>query len=101
LLKPHIKVVDEFLNHLLIPNSVGKAFVDLYYTYSLPMADLIAKHDTLRLVVRRSLLPVIGISCVALQLGPWVTLTLLVLGVGLMGAGAGVALRRIRIRRRA
>jgi len=78
LLKPHIKVVDEFLNHLLIPNSVGKAFVDLYYTYSPPMADLIAKHDTVRLVVRSGLLPMVGVSCMTLKFGPWVTVALMV-----------------------
>lgn len=94
-------MVDEFLNHLLIPNSVGKAFVDLYYTYSPPIADLIAKHDTVRLVVRRSLLPMVGVSWMSLHRGIWVTAVLIGLLLVLVGAGAGLTLRRVGLRHQA
>jgi len=47
-MEPHVKVLREFRNRFLLSKSVGRAFVDLYYEYSPPVADLIAKKDTLR-----------------------------------------------------
>ncbi len=41
------------------------------------MADFIAKHDCLRAVVRTSLFPVVGISWVALKIGPVSTMALM------------------------
>jgi hypothetical protein len=65
---------------------VGKAFVDLYSTYSPPVADFIASHDTVRFMVRWSLLPVVGVSWVAINIGSVFTLIfMLLLGFGLVG----------------
>jgi hypothetical protein len=58
---------------------VGKIFVDIYYTYSPPVADFIAKHDTLRAFVRWSLIPLMGISWMALYVGPSATMALTLL----------------------
>ena len=41
----------------------------LYYAFSPPLADFIAKHETLRKVVRRSPLPFVAIAYVILHLG--------------------------------
>ena len=101
MLKPHIKVVDEFLNHLLIPNSVGKAFVDFYHTYSPHVANFIAKHDTVRLIVRWSLLPIVGLSWMALHCGVWMTLAAVVLLICLTYAGTRFVLRRMQFRHQA
>ncbi|MDH5376777.1 MAG: hypothetical protein OEX00_00465, partial [Gammaproteobacteria bacterium] len=46
----------------LKPNSLGKTFVDLYYTLSPPVARFIAENDTLRSIVRAGLAPLIAIS---------------------------------------
>ena len=35
-----------------MPNRIGRSFVKAYYKYSPPMADFIAKHDSLRAMVR-------------------------------------------------
>ena len=40
-----------------------------YYKVSPPVADFIAQHNAVRAVVRWSLLPVVGISWMALKLG--------------------------------
>jgi hypothetical protein len=66
---PHAKVLREFRDRILLVNTVGKAFVDLYYSYSPPVADFIASHSSLRTLARWSLLPIVGVSWVALKIG--------------------------------
>ena len=78
LMEPHVKVLGEFRNRFLLTNAVGKTFVDLYYTYSPPVADFIASHDKLRTVMRWSLLPMVGVSYSMLHFGTIITLTMLV-----------------------
>jgi uncharacterized delta-60 repeat protein len=58
-------------------NTIGKGFVRLYYTYSPAIADFIAKHESLRAIVRVSLLPVVGISWIALKIGLLSTVALM------------------------
>jgi Na+/H+ antiporter NhaC len=43
------------------------------------MADFIAKHDRLRAMVRISLLPVVGVSWIALKIGPLSTVALMLI----------------------
>ncbi len=88
---------------LCLPILAGKTFVHLYYSYSPapPVANFIARHDTLRAVVRWSLLPLLGASWMALNSGPWVTMAVVILLIFLMGVGAGVTLRRTQFRRQA
>jgi len=62
-------ILRDFRDRFLLNNYLGKTFVELYYKYSPPLADFIAKHGNLRTVVRISLLPVVGMSWVALQTG--------------------------------
>ena len=62
-----------------MPHRIGRVFVHAYYRYSPPIADFIAKHDNLRTVVRVSLLPVVGISWIALKIGPLSTVALMLL----------------------
>ena len=97
-MEAHVVLLREFRDRFMLTNAVGKTFVDLYYTYSPPVADFIASHDTLRAVMRWSLLPVVGVSWLALHFGPWATLALVALLLGLMGMTAAVTLRRIRLR---
>jgi hypothetical protein len=72
-MEPHVKIMREFRDRFLIGNTVGKIFVHLYYTYSPPIADFIAKHDSLRILVRMSLFPVVGFSWITLKVGPVLT----------------------------
>jgi hypothetical protein len=83
-MEPNVKVLREFRDSFLLNNSIGKAFVQLYYTYSPPIADFIAKHANLREITRLSLLPIVGMSWVALKLGLFFTLVmtfLLIFGI--------------------
>jgi hypothetical protein len=69
-IEPHVKVLRGFRDRFLLGNNVGRTFVELYYTYSPPIADFIAKHAYLRTIMRLSLLPIVGISWVALNSNP-------------------------------
>jgi hypothetical protein len=78
-MEPYVKLLREFRDRFLLANTVGKAFVNIYYACSPPIADFIAKHDNLRAVVRLSLLPIVGMSWVALTIGPEYSLALMLL----------------------
>jgi hypothetical protein len=58
---------------------IGQSFVEVYYTYSPPLADFIAQHDNLRALARSLLIPLVGMSWVTLQMGPSAALALLLL----------------------
>jgi hypothetical protein len=77
LMEPHVKILRDFRDKILLNNALGKGFVQAYYRYSPPIADFISKHDNLRAVVRLSLLPLVGISWVALKIGPVLTLAVM------------------------
>jgi hypothetical protein len=79
LLEPHVKLLRQFRDRFLLTNTPGKNFVRLYYTYSPPIADVIAAHDGLRMIVRWSLLPLVVLSWMLLHLGVLPTLLLMVL----------------------
>ena len=85
-LASHVKVLSRFRDHFLLTNGIGKRFVSFYNTYSPPMADFIKKHDSLRMMVRLSLLPLIGISWITLKIGSVFTMALMLFfGIGLIG----------------
>ena len=79
LMEPHVKILRDFRDRFLIENNIGKVFVKFYYKHSPPIADFIAKHDSLRATVRISLLPVVGVSLIALKIGPLSTVTLMLI----------------------
>jgi uncharacterized integral membrane protein len=96
-MEPHVKMLRDFRDRFLINAIVGKAFIDLYNTYSPPVADFIARHYTVRLMVRWSLMPIVGMSWMALNIGFIPTLTIILLMLVLINTSAVVLFRRIRI----
>ena len=78
-MEPHVKILRDFRDRFLLGNTVGDSFVRLYYTYSPPIADFIAEHDSLRAMVRISLFPVVGVSWIALKIGPVSTVALMLI----------------------
>jgi len=74
-----VKILKNFRDSVLLKNAVGIAFVKSYYKISPPAANFIAKHDNLRMIVRWGLLPMVGISWMALTLGLGPTAFLFVL----------------------
>ena len=91
----HVQLLRRFRDFYLMPNSIGRTFVKAYYKYSPPMADFIAKHDTLRTMVRWGLAPLIAVSWMLLHFGAIPTLLLL----GLMFSGMFIGYRKIRLHR--
>lgn len=80
-MEPHVKVLREFRDHFLLTNSVGQAFVKLYYMTSPPIADYISEHESLRTATRWSLAPVIyGVKHPK-------AIMLIVFGLGMVVAG--------------
>ena len=68
-LHPYVGMLREFRDTFLLTNSAGQAFVGWYYRVSPPLAALIAQEDYARAVVRLMLLPAVGFSVLALNLG--------------------------------
>ena len=58
-LDPHVQVLRDFRDNTLLKHSWGKWLVALYYHNSPPLADFIARHEVLRLLVRIALTPVV------------------------------------------
>ena len=83
----YVMILRKMRDRFLVTNALGRAFVHLYYTYSPPIADLIANHNSLKIIVRTGLLPLVGISWLALKTGPLFTffalalITLFLLGL--------------------
>jgi hypothetical protein len=65
----HVQLLRRFRDLYLMPHNIGRHFVRAYYRYSPPVADFIANHDVLRLMVRWSLIPLIGVSWMLLHFG--------------------------------
>jgi hypothetical protein len=61
-LEPRVVTLREFRDVYLLPSHSGRAFVELYYTLSPPMADVIAAHEGLRTGARAVLAPVVTAS---------------------------------------
>jgi len=78
-MEPHVKLLRQFRDRFLLKNVMGRTFVRLYYQYSPPIADFISGHESLRMIVRWSLLPLVGISWVLLRFGLLPTTLFLVL----------------------
>lgn len=58
-LHPQVQVLRDFRDEHLLTNAPGRAFVALYYRFSPPVADFIAQHAVLRLLMRLLLTPVV------------------------------------------
>jgi len=78
---PCVMILREMRDRFLLTNSFGKSLVNLYYKYSPPLADFIANHDNLKMVVRLSLLPLVGVSWLTLKMGPMFVISFIALFV--------------------
>jgi hypothetical protein len=58
-LDPHVMVLRHFRDDVLLHSELGTAFVKFYYQYSPPIADFIAQHAALRILMRFALTPLI------------------------------------------
>jgi hypothetical protein len=86
LMAPHVKILREFRDRFLLNSCLGTTLVNLYYRYSPPIANVIAKYAHFRAVVRIGLLPLVGFSWATLRFGMIVTiLFILILISSLIG----------------
>ena len=69
----HVRILRDFRAKYLMTGKIGRKIVDIYYKYSPHVADLIAKHKALKVMVRINLLPIIAISYSILHFGPAIT----------------------------
>ena len=57
--EPHVESLRRFRDEYLRRSALGRAFIRFYYRYSPPVAAIVARHASLRLVVRALLTPVV------------------------------------------
>jgi hypothetical protein len=91
----HVQLLQKFRGIYLMPHKIGREFVTAYYKYSPPIAEFITNHDTLRMMIRWSLLPLVGLSWMLVHLGIVSTFLLLVV----MSTTMVVCYRKIRLSR--
>ncbi|MBW2143254.1 MAG: hypothetical protein JRG75_02500, partial [Deltaproteobacteria bacterium] len=91
----HVVILRQFRDAYLLPSGLGHVFVKCYYRYSPPIADFIAKHDSLRYTVRIALMPLVGACYVLLHTSLEHKVLIVILIFGLT-AGAFIVMRRKR-----
>jgi hypothetical protein len=92
-----VKILKNFRDNVLLTNSLGRSFVKLYYKISPPVADFIAKHESLRTMVRWSVLPLLGVSWIALKLASVPALALIFLMITLIYTTVPLIFRKVRL----
>jgi hypothetical protein len=61
-LQPQVQILRRFRDRFLLTHAAGRAFVALYYRCSPPLARFIARHETLRAMVRWGLGPLVAVA---------------------------------------
>ena len=93
-LEPQVEMLREFRARFLLDNVLGRTFVKLYNTYSPELAGFIARHSSLRAIVRLSLLPIVAISWLTLKLGLVLTMLLTILLMASISIAAAAVWRK-------
>ena len=66
--EPHVRILRQFRDDILMQSAPGRAFVDTYYKLSPPMAYFIGQHPTVRAITRTALWPLYGMAWVLLNM---------------------------------
>ncbi|MHB8772821.1 MAG: CFI-box-CTERM domain-containing protein [Syntrophales bacterium] len=94
ILHPAVGLLRDFRDAYLLTSGVGRAFVAWYYRVSPPLAAAIAPRAYARAIVRIVLLPAVGFSALALQIGFFWSVMLILAVLLAAGMGARNVLRR-------
>ena len=70
----HVQVLRDFRDRYLLDYKLGQKFVNLYYQASPPIAETISKSETLRLLTRWFLMPIVGAAYLTINFGIMTTL---------------------------
>jgi len=76
-MEPHVMTLRHFRDSYLLTNRLGTKFVNAYYEHSPPIADFIARHDSLKALVKIGLAPLASFSWIALNYGMMAALAVL------------------------
>ncbi len=93
-LEPQVLLLKKFRDLYLLTNRPGSCFVQLYYTYSPPIADFIRQHAIIRFVVRILLLPLLTVSFFLVEFSPLQQLLFALI----LACSSGLFLTRLRKR---
>jgi hypothetical protein len=64
---PDVQVLREFRDRALMPSLPGRLVVSAYYRLSPPVANVIRRHEGLRMIVRSMLQPIIEMAKISLN----------------------------------
>ncbi|OGR01447.1 MAG: hypothetical protein A2511_00815 [Deltaproteobacteria bacterium RIFOXYD12_FULL_50_9] len=92
-LAPQVTLLRQFRNHYLLPNTIGRWVVALYYRLSPDAAAVISKHEWLKSAARTTLYPAIGLAALCLKTGPIFKIISTIL---VLAAAAVFLFRRLR-----
>jgi len=82
--EPPANILREFRDRCLLPNRAAGFMMNVYYKYAPPLAKFIASKNNLRSMTPSALLPLVGVSRIALKLGGFTTTIIMILfGIGL------------------
>lgn len=90
---PYVGMLRDFRDTYLMTSTIGRAFVRFYYHISPPLADFIAQRDFAKEAVRVMLMPVVGFSSLAMQIGLFWSMMAMLPLLLLAGAGGKILIR--------
>jgi hypothetical protein len=65
---PKVQILREFRDQYLLSNSLGRIFVGIYYRYSPTLAKFIVNRDSVKALIRFTLMPIVGISALIFKM---------------------------------
>ena len=75
-LAPQVVILRKFRDTVLIKSAVGRSFIHAYNRYSPPLAGIVEKHQSLRVIIRLGLIPLVAYGYWSILIGHGITLTL-------------------------
>ncbi len=92
----HVQILRDFRDYYLLDNKPGQKIVNLYYHISPHIAETISKSETLRLLTRWFLMPVIGAAYLTVSFGIMTTLLIIIFAILLLISFVWVLRKRLR-----
>jgi hypothetical protein len=92
----HVQILRDFRDSYLLNYKMGQKFVNFYYQTSPQVADTISESQTLRLLTRWFLMPVIGTAYLTITFGMMTTLLIIIFAIVLLISFVWALRRRFR-----